>query len=483
MRTGRTGTGAGGNPISIDTSVRGRSFAARLSARDIARMTARRELGVEELAGALLDDAAAAGAQLNCFAALDPGHVQAQARRLQERLDGGDAAGPLCAVPIPVKDLIATKDYATAFGSRPFRDSQPGADAPSVERMLGDGAILFGKTTTSELGCKATGYSPLTGTTRNPWNPALTPGGSSAGAAAAVAAGLAPAALGTDGGGSVRIPAALTGLVGFKATFGRVPVHPVSATPTLAHVGVLARNVRDAALVLDSISGFDARDPFAVPLPATSALAACERPPDRARVAFSATLGYARPTAGVLRLVEEGAKTLEGLGCEVTPVEALFDDPAGIWESEFYTDVAAKLQDLPPQAWAELDVDVAAKLESCLGRGLLAHRKLALRRFGLREAVRALFERFDFLVTPTLPVVAFPAERTAPEGYRADDLVCWASYTYPFNLTGNPAVSLPAGLLDGLPIGMQVVARHHDEERLFALAAAYEAARPWPLLV
>jgi aspartyl-tRNA(Asn)/glutamyl-tRNA(Gln) amidotransferase subunit A len=461
---------------------RGRSFAARLSAREIVRLTARRQLGVAEVAQALLDDAAQIGPLLNCFCALDPDHVLVQARRVQALVDAG-TAGPLCGVPIPVKDLIATRDYPTAFGSRPFRDNRAAADAPSVERMLAGGALLFGKTTTSELGCKATGSSPLTGITRNPWNPALTPGGSSAGSAAAVAAGLAPVALGTDGGGSVRIPAALTGLVGFKATFGRVPVYPVSATPTLGHVGVLARDVRDAALVIDAISGYDARDPFAPPLPAISGLAACERAPGRPRVAFSATLGYARPDPDVLRRVEEGVRDLEALGCEVTPVAEVFDDPAHIWESEFYTDVATRLADLSPQSRAELDADVAARLDAHMGRSLLHHRQLALRRFALRGAVRALFERFDFLVTPTLPVVAFPVERTSPRGYRADDLVCWASYTYPFNLTGNPAVSLPVGLSNGLPAGMQIVGRPFEDEALFAIAAAFEATRPSPLLV
>ena len=465
------------------TLPKNRCFTSGLSARDIVRMVTVGELGTEEIARGVLSDIEAVDPLLNCFAALDPDFVLRQATRLQKALRRDSfAAGSLCSVPVPVKDLIATRDYPTAFGSKPFRESRASADAPSVMRMLKQDALLLGKTTTSEFGCKATGYSPLTGFTRNPWNTALTPGGSSAGSAAAVAAGLAPVALGTDGGGSVRIPAALTGIVGFKPTFGRAPVHPVSATPTVGHVGVLARNVRDAALVVDAITVYDARDPYALPLPATAGLAACERAVGRPRIAYSPTLGYAHPDPGVRRIVDQAVECLEDLGCDMTLVESVFPDPADIWESEFYTDVAVKLRVPLATQRSELDAEIAAKLDDYAGRSLLSQRELALKRYRLRETVRALFETFDFLVTPTLPVVAFPIERTAPSGYRQDDLVAWASYTYPFNLTGHPAVSLPAGLVDGLPAGLQIVADLFEEERLFAIAAAFEEARPWPML-
>ncbi|MGN6772529.1 MAG: amidase [Rhizobiaceae bacterium] len=466
------------------TLPKNRRFTSRLSAREIARMVTVGELGAEEIARSVLSDIEAVDPLLNCFTALDPDLVLRQAGRLQKKLRRDpSAAGPLCGVPVPVKDLIATRDYPTAFGSKPFRESRASADAPTVARALKRDALLFGKTTTSEFGCKATGFSPLTGITRNPWNTVLTPGGSSAGSAAAVAAGLAPVALGTDGGGSVRIPAALTGIVGFKPTFGRAPVHPVSATPTVGHIGVLARNVRDAALLVGAITGYDARDPYSIPLPAVAGLAACGAGLGRPRVAYSPTLGYARPDPGVRRVIERAVKCLEDLGCDITLVESVFPDPADIWESEFYTDVATKLRVLLATQRSEMDADVASKLEDYAGRSLLSHRELALKRYQLRDGVRALFETFDFLVTPTLPVVAFPVERTAPVGYRQDDLVAWASYTYPFNLTGHPAISLPAGLVDGLPAGLQVVANRYEEERLFTIAAAFEEALPWPTLI
>jgi aspartyl-tRNA(Asn)/glutamyl-tRNA(Gln) amidotransferase subunit A len=461
-----------------------RGFVSRLAAHEIVGMIAAKEIGIEEVVRDVLRDVEAVDPLLNCFVALDPDHVLAQAARLQ-RLMASDASSlsSLGGLPIPVKDLIAAAHYPTTFGSKPFQGNRMDADAPAVKRVLSRQAILFGKTTTSEFGCKATGYSPLTGHTRNPWHLALTPGGSSSGSAAAVAAGLAPVALGTDGGGSVRIPAALTGIVGFKPTFGRAPVHPISATPTVGHVGVLARNVRDAALIVDAITGYDARDPYAVPLAPTAGLAACERALGRPRIAYSPTLGYARPDPGVLRMVGEATECLAALGCEITVVDSIFDDPADIWESEFYTDLAMKLSEQLVTGRHDMDGDVAAKLEHYAGRDLHSHRQLALKRYRLRDQVRTLFTTFDFLVTPTLPVVAFPVERVSPAGYQADDLVAWASYTYPFNLTGHPAISLPAGLSDGLPVGLQVVANLFEEEKLFTLAAAYEQARPWPLLV
>jgi aspartyl-tRNA(Asn)/glutamyl-tRNA(Gln) amidotransferase subunit A len=190
----------------------------------------------------------------------------------------GHHLGPLHGLPISIKDLIAVRDLSFTFGSRALADNVATTDAPSVERIRAAGACIIGKSTTSEFGCKAVGDSPLTGITRNPWSLDKTPGGSSAGAAASVAAGMTPFSLGTDGGGSIRIPASLCGLFGIKAQFGRVPVYPVSATPTLAHVGPLARTVRDAALLLSVISGQDDRDPFSVAGPVPDYLSACELP-------------------------------------------------------------------------------------------------------------------------------------------------------------------------------------------------------------
>ncbi|MEL6318135.1 MAG: amidase family protein [Pseudomonadota bacterium] len=250
---------------------------------------------------------------LNMFAHLDLEGARRDAADAEARQMRGERRSALDGIPTSIKDLIAQKDLPQRFGSKATPEAPVAVDAPSVARLRAAGAVLLGKSTTSEFGCKAVGDSPLTGVTRNPWNLETTPGGSSCGAAAMVAAGLTPYAIGTDGGGSVRIPAALTGLFGVKAQFGRVPVYPVSATPTLAHVGPLSRTVADGARALAAISGYDRRDPFAVagPAPDYAAAAWDGRP---LRIAYSPTLGYARTDPEVLALTQAAAERAAALG-------------------------------------------------------------------------------------------------------------------------------------------------------------------------
>src|SRR5687768_6667315 len=255
----------------------------------------------------------------------------------------GKPLRPLHGLPISVKDLIAVEGVPLTFGSRTMKDNVATFDAPSVERVKAAGACIVGKTATSEFGCKVAGDAPLTGITRNPWNLGKTPGGSSSGAAASVAAGVTPFSIGTDAGGSIREPAAFTGLFGIKAQFARVPVFPPTAAPTLSHVGPFARTVRDAAPLLEVISGYDARDPFSVAGPVPKFLEACEQPVHGMRIAWSPTLGYAKPSAEVLEITERAAKTFESLGCTVDLVEKIFDeDPGDIWTTEFYGGMRAR---------------------------------------------------------------------------------------------------------------------------------------------
>ena len=259
-----------------------------MTATALAGLVATRQVSPVDLVRRALDKAQATQASLNAFAFLRPEAALAEARSAEAAVMRRDSLGPLHGLPISVKDLIALKDAPFRSGSRATADTRAAADAPSVERVRRAGAIVIGKTTTSEFGCKAVGDSPLTGVTRHPWDLSKTPGGSSAGAAASVAAGITPLALGTDGGGSLRIPAALTGLVGFKAQSGRVPVWPTSATPTLAHVGALARTVGDAALLTNVIAGFDRRDPASVAGPMPDLVAAQPRLGSRACASPSA---------------------------------------------------------------------------------------------------------------------------------------------------------------------------------------------------
>ena len=419
--------------------------------------------------------------KLNAFVTVTEEVARAAARKAEKAILDGEPPGLLHGLPISVKDLIAMDGVPFTFGSRLAAENVAAVDAPAVERVRAEGGVIVGKTTTSEFGCKAVGDSPLTGITRNPWDLSKTPGGSSAGAAAGVAAGVTPFALGTDGGGSVRIPGSLTGLFAIKAQFARVPVFPEAATPTLAHVGPMARTVRDAALLLAAVAGFDRRDPFAVAEPGPDFLAACDEPVKGMRVAWSPTLGYADPASEVLELCEQAVRTLEDLGCEVELVDAVMErDPIDMWMSEFYAGVGTRLGMLFGDRPELLDPAVAEMLRGALDRTLEEYCARVFDRYRFREEMRRFMEPYDLLVSPVLPVPAVDAGLDVPPGMPDANVISWVRYTYPFNLTGQPAASLPAGFTaDGHPVGLQLVAKTHRETDIFRVAAALEAARPW----
>lgn len=450
------------------------------SALELRDLIQRREVSPVEVVQSSLDRLAEVEPAINAFVQVTTDQALAAARSVEQRLARGEPVAPLAGLPISVKDLIAVKDARLTFGSRAMADNVSAVDAPSVARVRRGEAAIVGKTTTSEFGCKGVGSSPLTGITRNPWDLGKTPGGSSCGAAASIAAGVTPFGLGTDGGGSIRLPASLTGLFGIKGHFGRVPVFPTSATPTLAHVGPMARTVRDAALLLQVISGFDARDPGSIAEPVPDFLAECEMPPRGLRLAWSPTLGYARPNPEVLALVEQAVRAFEAMGCEVEPVEHVFDDPLDMFKAEFFAGAGTRLRPVLTERRELLDPAVARTLDEALSQTMDDYYASVFRRYDLRTRMCAFFERFDALLTPTLPVAAFDAAADFAPGLGTGDLIGWIFYTYPFNLTGLPAASIPAGFTRaGLPVGLQIVGRHLGEALIFRLAAAFEEARPW----
>lgn len=453
-----------------------------MSATSMVDMLYRGDISARELAQEALDKAERLEPTLNAFVHLDADAALASAAATDNTRAMGQAVGKLAGVPTSVKDLIDVRGMATTFGSRSMEDNMRGQDAPSVARLRAEGSTILGKTTTTEFGCKAGGGdSPLTGVTRNAWDSSRTPGGSSAGAATSVAAGVTPYAIGTDGGGSVRIPASLCGVFGIKAQFGRVPIYPVSATPTLGHVGVLSRSVADAALALEVMSGFEPSDPFAVAANVPNWSSACTGNIKGMRIIWSPTLGYARPTAEVLRVTELTVQALEGLGAQIEQREHIMHDPIELWMSEFYAGVGTKLGGILKSSPHLLDPAVADVLSKAIGTQTLEeYYRQVFQRFDLREKVKKLFEECDLLVTPTLPVTAFEAGRNVPPGYEDRNMVSWVYYTYPFNLTGNPAASIPCGSDDGgMPVGLQAVAATHREDNLFRIASAVELERPW----
>lgn len=442
---------------------------------------ARRQISPVELAQQTLDLIETLNPAYNCFAALEPERVLAEARAVEQAIMQGGQVGPLSGLPIAIKDLIAAKGYPTQFGSRIMANNVIPEDAPAVERLRKAGAVILGKSTTSEFGCKAVGDSPLTGITRNPWNTETTPGGSSCGAAALVASGISPVAVGTDGGGSVRIPSALSGLFGIKGQFGRVPVYPTSATPTLAHVGPLTRTVRDAAIMMSIMSGFDRRDPFSVAGPVPDYLGACERPYGRLRIAWSPTMGYAEPLPEVLEICARAVDAFAQLGCQVEEVDRVIDrDPVDLWVAEFYAGVGTKLKAPLAERREEIDPAVAEVLDAAVGQQMGDYYSRVFDRYAFRDQMRRFFEPIDLLITPCVPVPAFAAGADRPPTHPHRSIVSWVYYTYPFNLTGQPAASIPVGFTaEGLPVGLQLVAKSHDETTIFTAAAALEEALPW----
>jgi aspartyl-tRNA(Asn)/glutamyl-tRNA(Gln) amidotransferase subunit A len=409
--------------------------------------------------------------ELNMFAHFDPEGALAQAAESEQRIMRGQKLGDLDGIPTSIKDLIAVKGMPMRFGSRSSSSDLVEVDAPAVQRLRAAGAVILGKSTTSEFGCKAVGDSPLSGITRNPLDLSLTPGGSSSGAAAMVAAGLVPYAIGTDGGGSIRIPAALTGLFGIKAQFGRVPVYPVSATPTLAHVGPLTRSPGDAASVLSVISGFDRRDPFSVAGQVPDFVGATSK--DRnLRIAWSPTLGYGRVDPDVAECVTSAVRRLEVLGYNIEEVDIILDtDPIDMWTAEFYAGVGTRLRKTIEERPELLDPAVLKVLRLALAQGMQEYYESVFARYAFREKMRGIFENFDILLTPTVPASGIEVGHDVPEGFEDKTIVSWATFTYPFNLTGNPAASMPVGLTKkGRPAALQIVGSTFDEMSVLSLA-------------
>jgi aspartyl-tRNA(Asn)/glutamyl-tRNA(Gln) amidotransferase subunit A len=447
----------------------------KISAVGLARLIAGREVSPVEAVAAALARVEQTESQLNAFIQVDAAGASAAARRAEADVVSGKQLGPLHGVPISVKDLIDVEGLRATYGSLTLKDAVASADSPSVQRVRAAGAIIIGKTTTSEFGYRGYTKSLVHGNTRNPWNLQRTPGGSSGGAVASVAAGVTAIALGTDGGGSIRAPSSLTGLVGIKANFARVPVWPASATPTLAHVGPVARSVADAALLLSACAGPDARDPFSF-LPPMEATPAPEEV-RRLRVAFSPTLGYARVEPAVAAAVAKAVADLQAVFPTIEQVDKVCDDEGEILAREFIGGCSARLADAVDNDPQSIDPPLLAAVKEFRSIGADRYTRLLRRRLQHRETLRKFFERYDLLLTPTTPCVAWDIERALPPGH--ENAIVWSYLTYPFNLTGQPAGSLPCALSpEGLPIGLQFVVPLCGESRLIgAMLAAEEALK------
>ena len=428
-----------------------------------------------------LDRAERLNQRVNAYCLLDPAGAVAAARESEGRWRRGEPSGALDGVPVSVKDLLYTKGWPTLRGSYTIDEEGPWRqDAPSVARVREQGAVLLGKTTTPELGWKGVTDSPRTGVTGNPWQPALTAGGSSGGSAAAVALGMGAGSLGTDGGGSVRIPAAFSGIVAHKPTYARVPLYPASPFGTLSHVGPMTRTAADAALLLDVISAPDARDPWALAPPLRSCVSALGSEVAGLRIAVSPTLGYVSVHPEVAAAFEVAVAVFGELGAEVEPADPGFGDPVQAFHTLWFAGAAKSLEPLDSARRARLDPGLAevaaAGAEISAAEFLDA---MAVRNeLGIRMG--AFHQRYSLLLTPTLPIPAFAGGLEVPPGWDGRRWTSWTPFTYPFNMTQQPAVTVPCGFTAaGLPIGLQIVGPRHADAAVLSAAHAYQQATTW----
>ncbi len=463
----------------------------RMTAAQLAILVRNRKLSPVEIVDAVLERMARLEPAVHAFCTPAPEVAKAEARRLEQEITAGQSPGPLAGVPVSIKDLIFTKGIRTTFGSVVFRDFTPEEDDVAVERLKAAGAIVIGKTNTTEFGYAAVGHNPLFDTTRNPWNLAMTPGGSSAGAAAAVAAAMGPLALGSDGGGSVRIPAAFCGLVGFKPTMGRIPLYPgsrderypgASGWESLECYGPIARSVADAALMMSAMAGPDPRDRLSLPDEGIDWTAAPSGSITGLRIAYSRDWGYAPVDPEVARIVADAVRVFErDLGCVVEEANPGWDDPANAFSALIVADtdlrgmrrmietnrdrMSSHLVDLMLADWSAEDLTSANIV-----------------RKSIVNRMWRFMMRYDLILTPATCVAPFPIHMQGPEKI-ADRYVrpaAWLAFTYPANLTGQPACSVPAGWTrDGLPVGLQIIGRRLEDTMVLRAAAAFEAARPW----
>lgn len=465
---------------------------ARMDAGRLAAAIRTKQLSAAEVTEAALARMEALEPHIHAFCTPTPEVARAAAARVDAAIAAGEDVGPLAGVPIGIKDLVATKGIRTVMGSAIYKDFVPDEDDVVVERLKQAGAVILGKTNVPEFGYSGVGHNPVFPTTRNPWNLAMTPGGSSAGSGASVAAFVSPFAIGSDGGGSIRIPAAHSGLVGIKASMGRVPLYPgckderypgVSSWESLEHIGPMSRTVADSALMLSVIAGPDPRDRLSIPCADIDWLAAAQAGSLKGlRIAYSADWGYAAVDPEVRRVVGEAVRVFErDLGCSVEEAHPGWKDPA----EAFWTLVAMESDLVGMRAMVEgRRGEISPHLLALLDRPWTAEdfTNANMTRKRVVNRMWRFMQRYDLLLTPTLAAPPFPVHMQGPEiiDGRMVRSADWLCFTFPMNMTGQPAASVPAGFTTGgLPVGLQIVGRHLADASVISAAAAFEAARPW----
>ena len=424
---------------------------------------------------------------INAYCTLVPDSALQSAREAELRIRQGHPIKPLQGIPVSIKDITLTRGVRTTFGSKLHENFIPDSDAIIVERLKKAGAIILGKTNSPEFGAGASTFNQIFGITRNPWDTRFNSGGSSGGAAAAVAAGLGPVAEGTDLGGSVRIPASFCGVVGLRPSFGRVPRYPnVLCWDTLAVEGIIARTVGDTALMLDVVSGPDGRSPISLPKNEKVFVQAVENPDIKGfRVAWSDDLNITPVDKEVFEIARSAIEIFLGLGCEVVedaPDFSSIRETALILRGLRYVSLYQDQYE-DPNFKKLVNPLVIRNIDQGLKLSIQDVAYAERQRSELWERVNDFFEKHDLLLTPTVPIPPFPAETIYPteiNGKPMESYVDWIMLTYAITMAGLPAISVPCGWTkEGLPVGLQIVGPRHGESVILRAAAAYELAVPW----
>lgn len=457
-------------------------------ATELARLIRNREVSPVEITEAALNRIDRLNPTVNAYLSVTADLARAQSRAAEDRARTGALLGPLDGIPYSLKDLEVTAGIRTTFGSKWFENHVPVVDGGVAARLKPTGAVLLGKTNTPHYGYKDMCDNLIGPPTRNPWRLDRTSGASSGGAGAAIAAGLGPLAHGTDGAGSIRIPAALCGVFGFKPSFGRVPYYPaVDYWGARAHAGPLTRTVRDAALLLQAIAGPTPRDPLSIEAAPEDYLAACDGDLRGLRVAWSPDLGFAPAIdPDVSRLTAAAARRFGDLGCHLEEPAIDWPNPREfhkiIWEVTYAARVGERAAERPD--WIE---PTLMRMIVNAGRvSAVEYQRALFARTAFYEAVLPFFDTYDLLLTPQMPIAAWSAEPGPDEGPRLTpdgpviSMFDRLPFTYPFNLTGQPAASVPCGWTpEGLPVALQIVGRWHADALVLRAAAAFEAIQPW----
>ena len=455
---------------------------AYLPATELARMMRGKQVSPVEIMRATIARAERLNPHLNAICTATYDTALDAARGAEAMIMRGAALPALHGIPVTIKDLALTRGVRTMAGSFVFRERIPEMDHLHVARLSAAGAISLGKTTTSEFGWSGVSRSPLTGITHNPWKHGMNAGASSAGAGACAAAGIGPLHQGSDGAGSIRMPAGFCGVFGFKPSHGRVPYWPQPANGYISHVGPITRTVADAALMLHAMAGPDDRDLTSLETAPEDYAARLDEGIAGLRVAFSPDLGYLQVDDTVAQRVRTAALTFEQLGCAVEEMTPGWSDPIEMEHCIFATHMAAMYGDYLEKWEDKMDPGLVAIIRHGMRYSGAEYCKAAAQRILFYDKVRALFERYDLLLTPTLSVAAFPAKRLIPEHWEAHpwDWLRWAGFSYPFNLSWLPAATCPCGFTpDGLPVGLQIVAGRHRDLRVLQAARAFEQVQPW----